>query len=329
MKRFLIFALCACDPDTNLVPAYSLDALTCSAGKYELSRASPAVMFVLDRSGSMANAFGAGTRWSTLTAALATTLPTVADDVAVGAYVFPTSAALQCSVPVTPVLLPTVGGGASVISMMLATEPGGGTPTADAIALASSAFSGSPMALVLATDGAPNCNSSLNASSCTCPDSRGCSSAVSCLDADRTVTRIASLAASGVATWVIGIASDDSFSGTLNQMAIAGGRPNSGAHSYFSGASASELVDAFSTIQTQLRSCTFTSPTMPDATGSISVTLNGAVITQGDNGWVWGANEIVLRGVACDAAVASGAASVVIEVTCGADAGTSSEAWLN
>ena len=80
-------ALLSCDDRTRLVPALALNQPTCIAGDFELARTTPAVMLVLDRSGSMATAFGSGSRWSTLRTTLSQTLPSLGTDVDIGGRV--------------------------------------------------------------------------------------------------------------------------------------------------------------------------------------------------------------------------------------------------
>ncbi|MFT3837720.1 MAG: hypothetical protein QM723_12075 [Myxococcaceae bacterium] len=325
-------AVFSCNDRTRLVPAYSEVGLTCEAGTFTLARASPSAMLVLDRSGSMANAFGNGTRWSTLAQTLAATLPQVASDLELGAYLFPAGdGAAQCSVPGAAALLPATGQSAELIALLDQTAPGGATPTADAvnaaaIALDTYASQGKSLALVLATDGAPNCNPSLDLSSCTCP-AQSCASALQCLDDARTESRVAAWAAQGIPTWVIGIATDDTSASVLDALAKAGGRPSGGAHDYYSASSTAELTEALSTIQSQLRSCAFTTPSVPSSSGSIVVTLDGAVVpfdASGADGWEWSAldrGELVLRGSWCARAEQSATATLIAAITCDADAG--------
>ena len=70
----------------------------------------------------------------------------------------------------------------------------------------------SARALVLATDGASDCNTALNASTCRCVGGgsgagRGCGSGDRCLDDTRTVKVISSYETKGLPTYVVGIQS--------------------------------------------------------------------------------------------------------------------------
>ncbi len=324
-------ALLSCDDRTRLVPALALNQPTCIAGDFELARTTPAVMLVLDRSGSMATAFGSGSRWSTLRTTLSQTLPSLGTDVDIGAFIYPstTTGGASCEVPSAASLTPAANQAKAVASLMSSTSTGGATPTADAIDEAASALEQSvatdrPRALVLATDGAPNCNPWLNPATCTCVDAQGCSSAQRCLDDERTVTRLSRWASAGLSTWVIGIASDATMTKVLDAMANAGGRPHSGAHAFFAGNSPAELEAAFGAIDAQLSACVLVSPSVPDATGTISVELGTTTLPlDSANGWMWGSlerGELVLRGEACARSIAS-RESVIVRVRCGSDDG--------
>jgi hypothetical protein len=185
--------------------------------------------------------------------------------------------------------------------------------------------------MILATDGEPNCNGSLDPGSCTCVESNaGCRFNVNqCLDDVRTIDRIASQAKKGLPTYVIGIedASDARFASVLDRMAEAGGRPQTGAtHKYYSGNSEAELEAALVTIRNQVGSCTYLTTSVPDARGTISVTLDGANLPfdpSGTSGWGWSDRnngEILLAGDACATVAAEPVPALTAQVTCGGDA---------
>ena len=175
--------------------------VACVNGHITLRKATPAVMFVLDRSGSMSTAFGKTTRWQGLTAALAATLPSIAKEMEIGGFFFPAPGNNRsCSLENATTLAPAFDNVDSLLSQMLITLPGGQTPTAPALERAGALISGvraatSARALVLATDGAPNCNNQLNPNGCVCANNLGggCRTSQTCLDDVRTVTQIASL----------------------------------------------------------------------------------------------------------------------------------------
>ena len=303
----------------------------CVPGSFTLAKALPTVMFVIDRSGSMSTRFStAGSRWSVLTSGLAKALPSVDGSMQIGALLYPNvgaaRSALSCAVPGAADLLPKTGNVKPLLTAMQANGPGGATPTAAALDVANAALlsvrsSRSARAMVLATDGGPNCNSALDPHTCACADlGAGCRrNANQCLDDVRTVARIASYASQGVPTYVIGIG-NDAASATLDAMANAGGRPQSGAHAYYAATSEQELDRALVTIRDNVGACTYLTPSVPDADGHITLAIDGKPVTfEATNGWTWidrSNGELVLSGDACK--LVSGAAlNVVATVSCG------------
>lgn len=318
--------------------------VACVPGTFTLTPAVPAVLFVVDRSGSMATAFSGGkSRWEVLRDAFRTTLPAIDQTVALGALIFPVENAgnQNCSSPTAPDMLPATGQVNAFLTRMSTTAPSGSTPTATALATAASALktvraASTARAIVLATDGAPGCNAALNPNSCVCvtPGNGRCNDANRCLDDVRTVATIDGSLKAGIPTYVIGLASGDvAYESTLDAMAVAGGRPKVGAtHRYYSANSEAELEGALVTIREQVAGCTFLSTSVPASDREISVLLGGVSVPydpSGASGWRWGdrANgEIVLRGDACAAAVAPGAGPLVVVVGCpSGDAGKDAE----
>lgn len=323
-------------------------AVPCMTGMLTMTRADPTVMFVIDRSGSMQDHLGKTngqeSRWAILTNALSTTLPPVDQTMGIGALLYPAATlhggGLSCTVPIVPDLMPATGHVAALIDVMQSSTPGGGTPTADAIDLAAVSLTSvhaatTARALVLATDGGPNCNDDLDASTCTCVvAAKGCNQSRMCLDDTRTVSRIAHYHDQGLPTYVIGIQDpgDTQFTDVLNAMADAGGRPNvGGAQDYYVASSGAELSAALTAIRDQVGLCTYLLTSVPDSGGSMTVRLGDAVIPfdpTGMNGWMWGNKdngEVVLVGAACETATAMASVTLVADVQCaGSDGGAAS-----
>jgi hypothetical protein len=312
----------------------------CTNGTITMSRADPAIMLVIDRSGSMGGKLGQTSglesRWSVLTDGFSTTLPPVDGSMEIGALLYPTAGGqgqeASCSVPGAPDLLPATGNVGPLLALMKATQPGGATPTADALGVAASALDGvraatTARALVLATDGGPNCNTGLDADTCRCAnETMSChGKSDQCLDDARTEANITSLAKGGLPTYVIGIQDegDDIFTDVLNAMAVAGGRPQTGAaQQYYAARSPADLDAALVAIRDQVGLCTYLTTSVPDAKGTIEVLLDGTEVpydATGTTGWVWADEsngEIVLHGATCTTAAAA-SSTLVAQVKCG------------
>lgn len=294
----------------------------CLEGRFTLTPAVPVVVLVLDSSGSMDEAFvGASSKWDALVSSLRMTLPAVDRTMELGLLLFPVSRQQTCSSFVVPNPAPATGQVSTILSTLSRTMPAGGTPTADAIQAATASLltrrtASAARALVLATDGVPNCNSSLTPATCLClmPP---CSS-LTCVDEDRSVLRVSNALDAGIPTYVIGIESPgQTFTGILDRLAVAGGRPKSGGpERYYSASSAAELSQAFSTIRDQVGRCAYLTSSVPNATGSIRVEIDGQVVPL--DGWAWTDRpngELAFLGRTCDQAVAARRLEVV--VACG------------
>jgi len=227
-----------------------------------------------------------------------------------------------------PFLAPGFDHVAALVSGLESLMPTGATPTADAIDTASSALfsvraASSARALVLATDGGPDCNGALDPATCTCASAmpgRGgrCMRAELCLDDVRTIDRIAAAEARGLPTYVIGIADDVIGTDVLDRMAVAGGRPLvGGAQSYYAARSSADLESALTAIRDQVALCTYLTTSVPDASGSITVRVGDTTIDQdATNGWTWvdrDNGELHFSGTACD--MASSSARPVVSAT--------------
>jgi hypothetical protein len=350
LKLFiLIVVLAGCGARTSLIapePDASIDAgpkpVGCVPGSFALLRAQPAVMFVLDRSGSMGTRFsGVNTRWQVLTGGFTLALPSVDHTMQIGALLFPsTSGGNNCTVAGTASIAPGLEHVNPLLALMRTTRPGGSTPTADAIDVGAKALLGvraasTARAIVLATDGGPNCNPNLDPRTCTCLDNRGCGGRPgSCLDDARTVQRIAATFALGLPTYVIGIQDpgETQNNAVLDAMADAGGRPKAGMHHFYAATSGPELDVALVAIRDQLGSCTYLTTSVPDASGTITVTIDGVPIAfdeSASTGWHWADQsngEIVFSGDTCAKLAASTTPKIVVDVMCGpVEAGADSD----
>ena len=292
----------------------------CVTGVVTPQPAVPSVMLVVDRSGSMNFDFAGNSgppfgmpltgprRWAVLRSTLENTLSQFDEQVAFGVVLFPAND--SCDVSASIDLLPAPGNATRVMAL-LNRVPNGGTPTFGAVNTAAQQLAAvRAQALVLITDGEPNCNAALNPDTCDCTAPRlgvppTCGDAESCRDGDRAIDGLRRLRMDdGVLTYVVGVgASNNTVTQTLDNMAIAGGVPRmGGAHSFYSGATEPELTEALNAISTRLTRCTWTTGTRLGPNDAVEVTVGGQTVPQGELGWDWvdaSSGDLSLRGSWC------------------------------
>lgn len=333
----------------------------CIPGQFDFERATTQLVFVIDRSGSMAfsldgqdrNPPRGQSRWKILQSSLSPALQSLQGTVELGAKFFPEEfeaadpdAQLKsCSGGTVVDVPPTRNNAQSILSVFDRTNPIGGTPTADAMQGARNYLLGAGRRylarfLVLATDGAPNCNSdpAITPQNCVCTarDISYCQEPLfdpqQCLDDRRTVDVVRAINDTDkVATFVIGVGADQAQSpaylATLNAMAIAGGRPRSGTVKYYDGSTVAGLNGAVQSIQNGVARCVFVTPSAPKDPDAISVTIDGTPVARdatNQTGWNWTDQDygaLAFFGPACDTLLANADAKVSGTVAC-ADGGT-------
>ena len=316
-----------------------LDA--CTERSYALTPIRPEIMFVVDRSTSMGWSLTGPTgpgpsRWSILVDALREQLPVYDGRSEMGLTLYPIEEGDRCSVASEPALAPAAMQAAPLLDRVMASGPGGRTPTAAGLEAAERWFASHPdaavvQAVVLATDGAPNCNDALDPRRCPCTNgaglSRGCmGDAELCLDDARTLSVLERLAAREVPTYVIGIDGDPdpALSDVLRAMAVAGGRPNplDPGRAYYSVRDAADLSAAFDRIQASIVSCSLAVELAGPPERPVLVTLDGEPVPQDPSrteGWQWSADRertILLYGEACMRAQ-MGEHVLTLEILCG------------
>lgn len=310
-------------------------AIVCSPGRFDLERAPLLVSFVIDASSSMVSPLESqdGTsKWQALTDAFAYELPRFDDEMVLGAYIFPSIFGADCTVFQGPTLSPQKGNVSALLDVMRSRQPGGGTPTDEVLKNAGNELLGmraakSARALVLATDGAPNCNNQLDVTTCACTatDGTACIYPEECLDDARTLAEISALASQGLPTYVVGIESseDAAFESVLRAMAIAGGKPSAPPSFYYPARSATELDDALTSIVSGGNACTFLTSSVPNDDGTIEVFENGVLIpydASGETGWRWGdrsIGEIILSPNECAEVQKKATLSLTATIACG------------
>lgn len=318
-------------------------ALRCGGMVRGLSQSRAQVLLVVDRSGSMNELTSDSVRkWSALSSGLRAVLPRVEDRLALGLLFFPAvtatamSATSACMVGGTLAVEPAFGNADDIFDAISRTSPLGSTPTASALDRAAALLESIPdetgrRYLLLATDGAPNCNPGLNATTCRCTSgttncrrSTDPDASYGCLDDDRTLATLRRLASRGIQTFVMGLSGAGSFTDVLDAMAVAGGRPRSGSPRYYSAESSSGITAALSAITSGVADCFFDLDMAPPDPELVDVRIGATSIGRDPsrrNGWYWSEGSdnrrIEFYGAACDRVrTASGGEPLVAAFGC-------------
>ena len=328
-------------------------AIACTPGRFTFELATAQLMFVLDRSGSMAFALdgrrpdqfgnlppGVLSRWDTLRDALFQTITPFDNSLAMGAKFYPEElpgdpnepapADEACRTDVGVGIAPALGNAPDIINVFDTTIPVGGTPTSEAIRLAAQYLAGSrtvARTIIVATDGAPNCNANLDQTRCVCTSMTGnCATApggeYNCLDDSRTIGVVRDVFENQkIPVYVVGIGSTErpEFLKVLDDMAVAGGRARATTPRHYNVQTSAELKTALQSIGDSIAKCTYLTPSSPTDPNAISVEINGKVIQRDQthaNGWDWvdqAFGTLAFFGTACaDASTGKPAISGVV-----------------
>jgi hypothetical protein len=274
------------------------------------------VLILLDRSGSMETAFGSGTRYQAISAALSSMVQTYASHVRFGFQEMPgrqgCGSAPVASCCVSPPLLPVADGNANaIVGALAAAEPlDGNTPTAGALRAAREYYQSladgvDNRYVLLATDGVPNCDiAGMLASPIASNDNSG-----GCADA---VTEVEALVGLGIRVIVLamgqGLADDISGStACLDGLAHAGGAAASpGSPGFYATADPEDLELAIEQIFGGVTrpSCRIQLTQTPDSYSfwDEHLYLDGQEIDRGN--WFWDYSQkppsIVITGSDCE-----------------------------
>jgi hypothetical protein len=292
---------------------------TCGVTTNTVMPSPPDVLIVQDKSGSMGNddndqpcsgrgGCGTNSKWSQLTTALSNVITATDTVVNWGLKYFSDNGACDASnAPVVPVAPKS---GQAVVTSISQNTPGGNTPTRDGITYGAQYLGmltdTNPKFLLLATDGLPNCPSGCASQQqpmgmCTTTDNP---------TEDTAAEMAVSMAAlMGYQTFVIGIGQVTSAQNTLNQLAIAGGVPQTGgATSYYAATDEATLEAALMAIVGQVASCQIVLPMAAVGQTNVAVSVDDSsgkaskVPEDPNNGWsfVNGGMGIQLNGTYCD-----------------------------
>jgi hypothetical protein len=310
------------DPEDPTDPQCS--ETTFSAGDDILQ---PRILLVIDKSGSMnADDTGGQRKWDAARNALSGVVNNLEEQIEFGLMLYPNGDANNdvCREGnLREDVQPTNAD--DIIDELNNTEPGGGTPTAATLGQARQALDalgaeGGARAVILATDGGPNCNESLNGDTCRCvsQNPQDCIDFPgNCLDDSNTLGAAAALNAAGYPVFVAGIDGSEAFSDVLNALATAGGTAQAGATAFYGVDDQGQLEDAIEDIAVRVGICRFDLPAN-FAASDATVTVNGQDIardTSRINGWDQvDPNTIELFGVPCSDAVNGGAGATIVVI---------------
>lgn len=318
---------------------------SCGGTAASLSRRRASAILVIDRSGSMTeNTLDGVRKWTALLAALDRALPRIERHVSLGLVTFPQALApgaprtpdAVCALRTALDLEPRLGAASTIMGHLRATLPDGPTPTAGAEEVAGRWFVNEPdrdggRYLILATDGAPNCNTALDPATCRCTSSSAmvCDpqmntfAVINCLDDTRTTTAIRLFRQQEVFTYVLGLNGAEAYSAVLDAMAVEGGRPREGSPRFYPANTADELVRELTAITSGVADCRFALEAPPPDPTLVDVRLDGESLIHDEgrrDGWSWSDathREIRFHGAACDrVSAATGGSRLVAAFGC-------------
>jgi hypothetical protein len=262
------------------------------------------MLIVLDRSLSMtwsiaadascaAGATNCTDRWTAVKTAVTATV-SATPSIEWGLELFASPNDGNCGVVNAPQVPIAANTATTIQAQIAAIGPSSYTPTAAAINAATAYLKtvqdGNIKAILLATDGEPNCGSGQNSAASDLPN---------------TLAALQAASGAGFPVYVIGIGPSV---GNLNNMAQAGGTDT-----YYPATSPQQLSDALTKISTVVGSCSFAAASSPPDPTLVSVYVDKQLVPKdANNGWTFGAttSTIVLTGSVC-ANVMSGASSQV------------------
>jgi hypothetical protein len=313
------FKFDAAAPPSCSIPQSSV----CQCVDVPLLTDAPNMYFVLDRSGSMS----ADGKWDTVRQVVQSVAQSLGPRANYGVALFPHPTEEDCTpgievLPVSPGDSPAGSIGPTMkilLASLGAVVPGGGTPTAATLRALKSRLTALPgrTYVVLATDGAPNCNANAQctASLCTaniegvpgCDATTNCCTATTfgataCVDVD-SVNAVAELEQANIPVYVIGVPGSAPYADLLDNMAKAGGKPRTQSPFYYrvDSTDSAALLDAMREVAANIvASCTLPVGAVADP-NLINVYFDGQVVPRdAGGGWSINGTTITLNGVSCD-----------------------------
>lgn len=300
----------------------------------------PTMYFVLDRSGSMT----IDDNWNKVRSVVADIMRSLGPRAKFGATTFPAKSEVDSCGPGSEVLKITQGdppsattSGPVTVRLLNSTlgAPSGSTPTSATLASVHSRLARveGKRYVILATDGAPNCNLRATCTAEQCQSNieglNGCSIAGpsccdgayagNCNDEAAAVSELTALRNDGVETFVIGLPVGPGYAKTLDNMAVAGGDPLPTSPRYYAvGSSTDSILGALKTVAAKITAtCDFDLTEVPADPGLVNVYIDEAVVPyEPANGWTIEGKKVTLQGSTCARVKAGDALDVRIIAGC-------------
>jgi hypothetical protein len=292
------------------------DGGDCARVQVDLKDVTPTVELLIDRSGSMNQGYGDTTRWnavySTLMDPTTGLVGRLDGQVRFGIALYTSQNGNQSGTcPIIESVAPALGNAASIEAMYDGKQPVEDTPTAPSIvaaqAILSTVTDPGPKLIVLATDGLPD--------TCDVPDPDGQPQAL----AD-SVAAAQGAHTAGSNLYIISVGPDVAQS-HLQDMANAGvglaiGGPDNAP--YYRALDPDSLVNAFDTVVSGVRTCTFALDGQVDmnTADNGTVTLDGTPLQYGSQWKLDDSSTLEILGDACDTLKGGGDHHVAAEFTC-------------
>lgn len=301
----------------------------------------PNLYFVLDRSGSMAD----DDKWTRVRVVVGKILRGLGPRANFGATVYPGSAQGACSpgveiMSVRPGDPPSSSDGPTTRALLTSTQisPFGGTPTSATlldVRARLEKLSGKTF-VILATDGAPNCNGfascgveacmpNIEAAGGCSPTGPSCCEPPSgyredCLDLDASAAAARALRDAGIPVYVLGLPGARPYASVLDAIATAGGTAGASSPKYFAVDDASEtaMLSALKKVAAKIvATCELTLSEEPADPRRVNVYFDDAVLPHDEeNGWRIEGKSVTLTGAACERVLSGEVLSVRIIAGC-------------
>ena len=282
------------------------DGAICAQIDIPVVRVTPTVLIVLDRSKSMED----NRSWDKVVDAIVEITGRMERKLAFGLMAFPNSrdpnacnqGLYVCEPAGEPIVNARPRNAAEIEDALEELDPCGGTPVAPTLRAAADYFieyedptrvpsaTGAGRYILLATDGAPNCNGDLSGATCRCTVPDACEEVPeNCLDDVATYEALDWLSSMGVETFVLGIEASG-WRDVLDEMARRGGT----GQAYFA-SQREEILAALDAITEGLTTCevSFAEPGIQVDPDSIAIYFDGELVprrTEGGDcgmGWTW------------------------------------------